>query len=64
MLNFTMFPYLINNDDCVKSVYTSGFWTYLPPGPKPSPLPVPTPNVIIVNDYGLLLIATIFAVII
>lgn len=30
MLNFTMYPYFIGNDQCVKSVYTSQYWNNIP----------------------------------
>ena len=58
-LNYTYFPYLQNNDECVKAVYTAPFWTYQPPGPHPQPEPTPYgPNPdapIIYVGHGLLL---------
>jgi len=37
-MNFTNYPLYLNNDNCVKSIITSEFWTHIPPGP-PGPGP-------------------------
>ena len=64
-LNFTYYPFLINNDDCVKNVYTSAFWTSTPPGPHPKPDPTPfgpqPPRPIIHYGNGLL-IAVVYSI--
>lgn len=59
--NYTYYPYLIGNDECVQTVYTSAFWTSQPPGPHPEPVPTPYgPNPdapIIYYGHGLFLAA-------
>ena len=50
-LNYTMFPMLVNNDQCVRAVYTWAYWKDVPsppsppdpPGPSPEPKPTPKP---------------------
>lgn len=36
-LNYTNFPMYVENDECVRKVFTSNFWSRLPPGPSPKP---------------------------
>lgn len=36
-LNFTNFPLYIDNDNCVKAIINSDFWSHLPPTPPPGP---------------------------
>ena len=43
MLNFTNYPYYVDNDQCVQSMFTSAFWEAQPPGPHPQPIPNPVP---------------------
>ncbi|CAG9315931.1 unnamed protein product [Blepharisma stoltei] len=41
LLNFTNFPAYMENDECVRTVINSAFWSRLPPGPSPPPPPSP-----------------------
>ena len=44
-LNYTNFAKYIDNDDCVKSIFTSDYWDHVPgPNPGPGPGPGPGPN--------------------
>ena len=42
-LNFTNMPLYLNNDQCVKTVYTSEFWNETKPNPGPTPVDPPKP---------------------
>jgi hypothetical protein len=52
-MNFTSYPLYINNDNCVKSIITSEFWTHIPPGPGPGPGPDSAAGILTVV-FGLL----------
>jgi hypothetical protein len=69
-LYFTLYPYLINNDPCVKATYTFTYWNLTqptpptPPVPQPKPTPVPRPPNTSSGNYLCLIAAAFIATII